>query len=162
MNASAEAPRQEIKVAEQVLTFALAGETYGVDILKVREIRGWSSVTPIPHAPSDVLGVLNLRGAIVPIIDLRTRFGLPPSERTPLTVIIVLTVERRGRVRDVGLVVDSVSDVADLKSNDIKQAPEMCNSMGENQLLGLASVGERMVLLLNTETLVCDDSPMSM
>jgi purine-binding chemotaxis protein CheW len=100
-----------------------------------------------------VLGVLNLRGAIVPIIDLRARFGLDVTERTPVTVIIVLSVEGRGRMRDVGLVVDSVADVADLRSEDIKQTPEATTRVGDENLLGLASVGDRMVLLLNTASL---------
>jgi purine-binding chemotaxis protein CheW len=141
---------------QQVLTFALAGETYGVDILKVREIRGWSSVTHIPQAPIDVLGVLNLRGAIVPIIDLRARFGLAAAERTSVTVIIVLTVEKEGRSRDVGLVVDSVSDVVDLSAQDLKAVPELAGRGGDELLLGLASIGENMALLLNTDELISE------
>jgi purine-binding chemotaxis protein CheW len=144
-----------------MLTFALAGEIYGVDILKVREIRGWSSVTHIPQAPADVLGVLNLRGAIVPIIDLRARFGLEPGERTPVTVIIVLSVESGGRPRDVGLLVDSVSDVADVSDADMKEAPELSSRMDGGFLRGLASIGDRMVLVLNTDHLVTEASAMA-
>lgn len=147
--------------SQQMLTFALAGETYGVDILKVREIRGWSSVTHIPQAPKDVLGVLNLRGAIVPIIDLRARFGLEPGERTPATVIIVLSVESAGRQRDVGLLVDSVSDVADVSAADMKSAPELSSGMDKGFLRGLASIGDRMVLVLNTDHLVSEASSMA-
>lgn len=145
--------RTEAKV-QQVLTFALAGETYGVDILKVREIRGWSSVTRIPQSAPDVLGVLNLRGAIVPIVDLRARFSLEAAERTPATVIIVLTVAGRNRPRDIGIVVDSVSDVADLTAANIKEAPELGSRMSSECLLGLACIATGLVLLLNSDRLV--------
>lgn len=148
---------ERVAVAQQVLTFALAGETYGVDILKVREIRGWSSVTHIPQAPADVLGVLNLRGAIVPIVDLRARFGLDSAARSPVTVIIVLTVEKNGRARDVGVVVDSVSDVADLTAEDVKAVPNLGERSGGELLLGLASIGEHMVLLLDTEQFAAEE-----
>ena len=99
--------------ARQVLTFQLENEIFGVDILRVREIRGWSAVTGVPETPSHVLGVLNLRGAIVPVIDLRARLGLPSIEHTATTVIIVLTVVGAAGKRDFGLVVDAVSDVSD-------------------------------------------------
>jgi purine-binding chemotaxis protein CheW len=100
--------------SKQVLTFTLGDETYGVDILRVQEIRGWAPVTRIPQAQAHVLGVLNLRGSIVPIVDLRMRFSLPRAEYTPLTVIIVLSVESPQGRRDFGLVVDGVSDVIDV------------------------------------------------
>src|ERR671934_2968237 len=99
----------------QVLTFELGNETYGVEILRVREIRGWTSVTKIPHAPSHVLGVLNLRGSIVPVADLRVRFALERAEYTKVTVIIVLSVHSVAGRREVGVVVDGVSDVLDFK-----------------------------------------------
>src|SRR5215475_9521599 len=99
--------------SQQVLTFVLGGETYGFDILRVQEIRGWSSVTKIPHAPTHVLGVLNLRGSIVPIVDMRMLFNLARAEYTKVTVIIVLSVQSRSGRRDFGMVVDGVSDVVD-------------------------------------------------
>ena len=111
--------------SNQVLTFTLGEETYGVDILRVQEIRGWSPVTRIPQAPAHVLGVLNLRGSIVPIVDLRMRFNLERAEYTPLTVIIVLSVESPVGRRDFGVVVDGVSDVIDVGASDVKPAPEM-------------------------------------
>ena len=104
----------------QVLTFTLGEETYGVDILRVQEIRGWSPVTRIPQSQAHMLGVLNLRGSIVPIVDLRMRFSLPRAEYTPLTVIIVLSVESPQGRRDFGLVVDGVSDVIDVPAADVK------------------------------------------
>ena len=101
--------------SHQVLTFTLGEETYGVDILRVQEIRGYSTVTRIPQAPAHVLGVLNLRGSIVPIVDMRMRFSLDRAEYTPLTVIIVLSVESHAGRRDIGVVVDGVSDVIDVR-----------------------------------------------
>src|SRR5262245_65637273 len=95
--------------SQQVLTFVLGGETYGVDILRVQEIRGWSAVTKIPHAPAHVLGVLNLRGSIVPIVDLRMRFNLDRAEYTAVTVIIVLSVHSASGKRPFGVFVDGVS-----------------------------------------------------
>src|ERR1044072_8124610 len=111
--------------SKQMLTFTLGDETYGVDILRVQEIRGWSPVTRIPQAQPYMLGVLNLRGSIVPIVDLRMRFNLPRAEYTPLTVIIVLSVESAQGRRDCGLVVDGVSDVIDVPAGDVKPAPEL-------------------------------------
>ena len=102
--------------SNQVLTFTLGDETYGVDILRVQEIRGYSPVTRIPQSPPHVLGVLNLRGSIVPIVDMRMRFNLERAEYTPLTVIIVLSVESPVGRRDFGVVVDGVSDVIDVAS----------------------------------------------
>src|SRR5262245_27175059 len=109
----------------QVLTFTLGAESFGVEILRVHEIRGWSKVTPIPEAPSHILGVMNLRGAIVPIIDLRMRLGLERVEYTPVTVVVVLSVESETGRRDFGIVVDSVSDVADLAGEQLRDAPQL-------------------------------------
>ncbi len=102
----------------QVLTFVLGNETYGVDILRVQEIRGLSAVTKIPQAPAHVLGVLNLRGSIVPIVDLRMRLSLERAEYTPVTVIIVLSVLAGSNRRDFGVVVDGVSDVVDVNETE--------------------------------------------
>src|ERR1700753_1317058 len=109
--------------SHQVLTFVLGKETYGVDILRVQEIRGFSAVTKIPHAPPHVLGVLNLRGSIVPIVDLRMRFELERAEYTKVTVIIVLSVQSSTGRREVGVVVDGVSDVVDVAAEDVHQPP---------------------------------------
>src|SRR3954469_898315 len=110
--------------SQQVLTFVLGNETYGVDILRVQEIRGFSAVTKIPHAPSHVLGVLNLRGSIVPIVDLRMRFSLERAEYNAVTVIIVLSVQSANGRRDFGVVVDGVSDVVDVNKAEVRPAPE--------------------------------------
>jgi purine-binding chemotaxis protein CheW len=141
----------------QLLAFTLGGETYGVDILRVKEIRGWSPVTRIPHSPEHVLGVLNLRGAIVPIIDLRKRFGLSTAEFSTLTVIIVLSIKTADGHRECGVVVDSVSDVVDVAQDAIKPPPALGSQSRTDFIQGLASVDERMLILLNVDELVARD-----
>ena len=143
--------------SNQVLTFTLGDETYGVDILRVQEIRGWSPVTRIPQSPAHVLGVLNLRGSIVPIVDLRMRFKLERAEYTPLTVIIVLSVESPMGRRDFGLVVDGVSDVIAVSASDVKPAPEMGEHVSTEFIEGLAAVSGRMVMLLDIDQLIGGD-----
>jgi purine-binding chemotaxis protein CheW len=138
----------------QMLTFTLGEETYGVDILRVQEIRGWTPVTRIPQTPPHVLGVLNLRGSIVPIVDLRMRFMLPHAEYTPLTVIIVLSVESNAGRRDFGVVVDGVSDVIDVAASDVKPAPDLGEQVTTEFIEGLASVSGRMVMLLDIDRLI--------
>jgi purine-binding chemotaxis protein CheW len=139
---------------QQVLTFVLGEETYGVDILRVQEIRGWSSVTRIPNAPPHVLGVLNLRGSIVPVVDLRKRFNLACAEYTAVTVIIVLTVHCEAGRREFGVVVDGVSDVVDVDAAAIKPTPEMGARAATDHIRGLVAVAERMVVLLDIDRLI--------
>ena len=143
--------------SKQVLTFTLGDETYGVDILRVQEIRGWSPVTRIPQAPTHVLGVLNLRGSIVPIVDMRMRFNLERAEYTPLTVIIVLSVQSAMGRRDFGVVVDGVSDVIDVPMQDVKDAPDMGAHVSTEFIEGLAAVSGRMVMLLDIDQLIGGD-----
>lgn len=127
--------------ARQVLSFIVEQETYAVDILRVREIRGFTPVTHMPERPAHMLGVLNLRGSIVPIVDMRRRIGVAAAEPSPLTVIIVLSVESaRGR-RDFGLVVDGVSDVVDLTPENIKNAPEIDAARVQGVISSIAAVG---------------------
>ncbi len=141
----------------QVLTFVLGDETYGVDILRVQEIRGWSAVTKIPNSPPHVLGVLNLRGSIVPIVDLRMRFALDRAEYTAVTVIIVMSVVTPSGRRDFGVVVDGVSDVVDVNSAEVKPAPELGERGATDFLFGLVTVAERMVVLLDIDRLIGRD-----
>jgi purine-binding chemotaxis protein CheW len=143
--------------SEQVLTFVLGNETYGVDILRVQEIRGFSAVTKIPHAPAHVLGVLNLRGSIVPIVDLRMRFNLERAEYNAVTVIIVLSVQSAAGRRDFGVVVDGVSDVVDVKKAEVRPAPELGSASATEYILGLVPVAERMVVLLDIDCLIGND-----
>lgn len=143
-------PSQNDAPPSQYLTLNLAQEEYGVDILAVREIRGWTPVTRIPQAPSYVLGVLNLRGAIVPVIDMRLRFGLPREEYTANTVTVIVAVGGR----NFGVVVDGVSDVLDVASADIRPVPDMGTTVDTEYLKGLTAVDERMVLLLDVDKLL--------
>jgi purine-binding chemotaxis protein CheW len=142
---------------KQVLTFILGNETYGVDILRVQEIRGFSAVTRIPQSAPHVLGLLNLRGTVVPIIDLRLRFSQAEVAYTALTVIIVLSIEGGSGRRNVGLVVDGVSDVADLAHDAMKATPEFGTRMDTDFIRGLATLGESMVMLLDIDRLIGDD-----
>jgi len=138
----------------QVLTFVLGSETYGVDILRVQEIRGWSAVTKIPNSPPHVLGVLNLRGSIVPVVDLRKRFSLEQAEYTAVTVIIVLSVRGQAGRRDFGVVVDGVSDVVDVKASEVRPTPDLGSRDATDHIRGLVPVNERMVVLLDLDRLI--------
>jgi len=143
--------------SHQVLTFVLGNETYGVDILRVQEIRGYSAVTKIPHAPPHVLGVLNLRGSIVPIVDLRMRFSLDRAEYTAVTVIIVVAVMSSAGRRDFGVVVDGVSDVVDVNTEEVKPAPDLGSRGTTDYIRGLVPVSDRMVVLLDIDRLIATD-----
>jgi purine-binding chemotaxis protein CheW len=140
--------------SRKVLTFSLGEEAYGVDILSLKEIRGWSPVTRIPQAPEAVLGVLNLRGAVVPIIDLRVRLGLRAAEFTALTVIIVLSFPMERGHRECGIVVDRVMDVVDIDADRIKAAPDMTSARTAELIDGIATLEDQMLILLNPENLV--------
>jgi purine-binding chemotaxis protein CheW len=140
--------------ARQVLSFTVEQETYAVDILRVREIRGFSPVTHMPDTPSHLLGVLNLRGSIVPIVDMRRRIGIASVEPSTLTVIIVLSVEGDKGRRDFGLVVDGVSDVVDLPPEAIKVAPEISECDREHLISAIADAGERMILILDIDRML--------
>jgi purine-binding chemotaxis protein CheW len=138
----------------QYLTFILAGEEYGVDILRVQEIKGWENATKIPNAPHYIKGVMNLRGAIVPIIDLRQRFNLDKLEYGPTTVVIVLRVHDEENVRTMGIVVDAVSDVYDIASENLRPAPDFGNDVSVDFVKGLATVEEKMVIILDIDQLL--------
>jgi purine-binding chemotaxis protein CheW len=138
----------------QVLTFAIGDATYGIDIPCVQEIRGWSPVTRLPQAPADVLGVLNLRGSIVPVLDLRLKFGSTNVQYTPITVIIVVSVMSAKGPREFGMVVDGVSDVIDITPQDVKPAPELGTTGTSTYIRGLVPVTERMVVLLDVALLI--------
>lgn len=149
MNAVAESLKDANADSQQFLTFKLAGEEYGVGILAVQEIRGWSAVTAIPHSPAWLLGVINLRGAVVPIIDLRIKFNFAKAEYNEFTVVIILNVGSRV----IGIVVDGVSDVITLASDQIKPAPQLGNSADTSHIIGF-STGERMRILMDVERLM--------
>jgi purine-binding chemotaxis protein CheW len=136
--------------AREMLVFLLGKEEYGVDILKVQEIRGLEKVTPIPKAPDFLKGVVNLRGDIVPVIDLRTKFGLADDRNDSTTVVIVLRIAGR----HIGAVVDGVSDVVRLAPNEIKAAPRLGTVVDSSYLAGVATQGGRMILALDIERLL--------
>jgi purine-binding chemotaxis protein CheW len=151
------APGAMAGASRQVLTFSLGGETYGVDILRVKEIRGWSPVTRIPRSSPAVLGVLNLRGAIVPIIDLRVRFALREVEFTPVTVIIVLSLRTADGQRECGIVVDGVKDVADITPENVRPAPSMSAGDAGEFIDGITTCDDKMLILLDADRLVSRD-----
>ncbi len=135
----------------EFLTFRLGAEEYGIDILRVQEIRSFEEPTRIANAPSFIKGVVNLRGVIVPVVDLRIKLGCEKVEYNSFTVVIVLNI--KGRV--VGAVVDSVSDVLELARDSIKPAPEMSSAAVDTVFVtGIASVGERMLILMDIESLM--------
>lgn len=136
---------------QQYLTFVLAGEEYGVDILRVQEIKGWDSVTHIPNTPEYVRGVINLRGTIVPIIDMRIRFNLEQLAYGPTTVVIVLRVQSDKGDRIMGIVVDGVSDVYNMSDDDIKDSPDFGSAVDTDFVKGLATVNEKMVIILDID-----------
>lgn len=154
---------QFVADGDEYLTFHLADEEYGVDILRVQEIRGWESVTRIPNSPDYVKGVLNLRGAIVPIMDLRIRFDLPQAEYTPTTVVVVLSVMNAAgdKERIVGVVVDAISDVVNAKLSDIQTTPDFDASIEIEYIQGLATAGDNMLMLVDVDKLLSIEEEVS-
>ena len=142
---------------QQYLTFIMAGEEYGVDILAVQEIRGWEPTTVIPNAPSHIKGVINLRGTIVPIMDLRSRFNLECVEYSPVTVVIILKVETERGERVMGIVVDAVSDVHSIQDSDTRNSPDLIEDLNTEFIRGLVSVGDSMIILLDVQRLLTID-----
>jgi purine-binding chemotaxis protein CheW len=138
----------------QYLSFFLGGEEYATDILSVQEIKGWDSVTRVPYTPDYILGVINLRGAIVPVIDMRLRFALDKAAFDAATVIIVVHVAGTRGERIVGLVVDAVSDVYSIASGNIQPPPDVMGSVDHMFVVGLASFDDKLVIILDIDRLV--------
>lgn len=136
--------------ANEFLTFTLGKEEYGIDILKVQEIRGYDAVTHIANTPAFLKGVINLRGTIVPIVDLRIKFNLGDPSYDAMTVVIILNLS--GRI--VGVVVDSVSDVLTLQPDQIRPAPSFSASLDTRHVVGLGAIEERMLILVDIEKLM--------
>jgi purine-binding chemotaxis protein CheW len=134
----------------QFLTFSLGDELYGVDILRVQEIRGYTAVTRIPNTPDHIKGVLNLRGTIVPIVDLRTKFGIEKAEYTMFTVIVVVVVADKV----MGIVVDAVSDVLNIDKKGIQLPPEFGSQVDVSVLSGIGKCGDRLVAILDIDRLL--------
>ncbi|NKB35280.1 MAG: chemotaxis protein CheW [Pseudomonadales bacterium] len=142
------------RISSQYLTFMLDGEEYGIDILKVQGIQSYGKVTPLPQTPDFVLGVVNLRGAIVPIVDLRLRFDMKQVPVTQNSVVIVVKVQELNKERTVGLLVDAVSEVRDVGDHERQAAPEFGTSVNSDYIEGLATVEERMLILLDIDHLI--------
>lgn len=138
------------EATREVLVFVLGAEEYGVDILKVQEIRGYEKVTPIPSAPEYLKGVVNLRGTIVPVIDMRVKFGMSEPKYDAFTVVVILRIAHR----TIGIVVDAVSDVVGLAQDEVKPAPQLGTVVDSSFIAGLATQNDRMVLLLDIEKLL--------
>ncbi len=136
--------------SRELLTFTLGSEEYGIDILKVQEIRGYDAVTTIANSPSFIKGVINLRGIIVPIVDMRIKFNLGNITYNELTVVIILNIAKRV----VGIVVDGVSDVIALSPDQVKPAPEFSSSLDMQYIMGLGTVDERMIIVVDIEKLM--------
>lgn len=137
----------------EFLAFTLGHEEYGIDILKVQEIRGYEHVTRIANAPAFIKGVVNLRGTIIPVVDMRIKFNLGAATYDQFTVVIILNIA--GRV--VGMVVDSVSDVMTLQPEQIKPAPEIGTAFDSDYLIGLGTLGERMLILADIGKLMSSE-----
>lgn len=147
---AAEKP-DSLQETQQLLTYTVGVEEYGIDIMMVREVKGWTEVTRLPNTPTYMRGVLNLRGIIIPIFDLRARLGGTLTEATEKHVVIILAVG----ARTIGLLVDTVSDILSITEDDIKPAPE--NNNGQRSVSGLIAVEDRMVILLDLAQLLAAD-----
>lgn len=141
---------------DQILSFILGDEEYGVDILRVQEIKGWERTTNIPNSPNYVKGIINLRGAVVPIVDLRLRFGLQNTTYDDNTVVIILRAcnDQGQTEKIIGVVVDGVSDVHTLDTKNLQQAPDMNGVISGEFVKGLATIEESMIIVLNVDYLV--------
>lgn len=142
----------------QYLTFMLNGEEYGIDILKIRGIQGWESVTPILNTPKHILGVINIRGDIVPIVDLRLRFNMEKLGVTNTMVIIVVTVEVNNKHRVIGLVGDAVSEVYDVLGKQIQAPPALGDGVDVEFVRGIVASEEKLITLLEVEKLIDVDA----
>jgi len=157
LNAMVEAEQKNVDDdMQEYLAFSIGGEEYGVDILRVQEIKSWASVTPIPNTPNYLCGVLNLRGAIIPIVDLRLRFGMAKKQVSPTTVVIFLKVEdqQTETVKTVGIVVDAVSDAYNINLGDIKPSPDFGEQVNTTYILGLVAIADKMMMVLDIDLLL--------
>jgi purine-binding chemotaxis protein CheW len=152
-----DALRQSADREGKYLTFSLAGEEYGIGILKIREIIGMMPVTSVPETPAFVRGVINLRGKVIPVIDLRLRFGMAEIDTTERTCIIVVEIRGPAGVIAVGLVVDAVSEVLNIKGDDIENTPSFGTRLSTDYILGMAKMGKGVKLLLDIDRVLSDD-----
>jgi purine-binding chemotaxis protein CheW len=142
--------------AGKFLTFALGREEYGLEILKVREIIGYIEVTGVPQTPSFVRGVINLRGQVIAVVDLRTKFGMETAQRTDQTCIIVVETQAGGRKINTGIVVDRVSEVLDIAAEQIEDAPSLGPATASDFILGMGKIGECVKILLDIDRVLSE------
>jgi purine-binding chemotaxis protein CheW len=140
------------------LTFALANEEYGLEILKVREIIGYMDITAVPQTHEHVKGVINLRGQVIPVIDLRAKFGMETTDVTEETCIIVVEITQGSRKFSTGIVVDHVSEVLDIAGEDIEEAPQFGSSVNTNFILGMGKIGDSVKILLDIDEVLSADN----
>ena len=140
------------------LTFALGPEEYGLEILKVREIIGYMEITAIPQTPEHIKGVINLRGQVIPVIDLRAKFGMDTTDVTEETCIIVVEITQGGRKFNTGIVVDHVSEVLDIAGEDIEETPQFGASVNTDFILGMGKIGESVKILLDIDEVLSGDN----
>lgn len=152
-------PKRGRALAGKYLTFKLGSEEYGLEILKVREIIGLMTITPVPRAPGYVRGVINLRGKIIPVVDARRKFAMPEKGDTEETCIIVVDVSARGGSVDMGILVDTVSEVLDIASADIEDTPAIGNDAAVEFILGMAKTGDSVKILLDIDRVLSTDAP---
>lgn len=143
-------------LAGKYLTFKLGKEGYGIEILKVREIIGLMEITKVPNMPSYVLGVINLRGKIHPVVDLHAKFGMGLTEETNETCIIVVDVSHEGKPIMVGILVDSVSEVLDITANEIEETPQFNISLDSQYIMGIANVKNEIKILMDIDQVLSD------
>ena len=139
------------------LTFSLAGEEYGIGILKIREIIGMLPITSVPETPHYVKGVINLRGKVIPVVDLRLRFGMPEIDYTERTCIIVVEMGSPGGMLHIGTVVDAVSEVLNIKGEDIADTPSFGAKFNTDYILGMAKMGKGVKLLLDIDRVLSSE-----
>lgn len=154
LNLNNRSGEETVNTHQQYLTFLLGDDIYGVDILRVQEVRGWTKVREIPNTPAYVKGVLDLRGTIVPIIDLRMRLSIEEAEYTPITVVIVLAIEVGDEKYVIGVVVDTVSDVLDVDKANIKKAPNFGAQIETRFIDGMVMAEAGMVVLMNIDKML--------
>jgi len=139
------------------LTFALANEEYGLEILKVREIIGYMDITAVPQTPGYVKGVINLRGQVIPVVELRAKFGMETTDITEETCIIVVEAGQDGRGFSTGIVVDHVEEVLDIAGEDIEEAPQFGSAVNTDFILGMGKIGETVKILLDIDKVLAGD-----
>ena len=146
-----------LEKAGKYLTFALGKEEYGLEILKVREIIGYVDITAVPQTPHYVKGVINLRGQVIPVIELRAKFGLPSTEVTDQTCVIVVEVASGNRTYSKGLIVDNVEEVLDIAGENIEETPQFGSNIDTEFILGMGKVGDAVKILLDIDKVLAND-----